>query len=165
MTSKLKKSRVWFILILVVALLSACGSTEVESSKAPEAQNVTSEQPTEAPQSVAESSAVEPETPVNTEPNMTMGQENALRSAKDYLDFTAFSFSGLVNQLEYEGYSNEDAVWAVERCGADWNEQAALSAKSYLELSSFSRQGLIDQLVYEGFSSEQAEHGVSAVGY
>lgn len=96
---------------------------------------------------------------------LTMGQSNALRSAKSYLDYTAFSYSGLIEQLEYEGFSTEDATFAADNCGADWNEQAAKMAQSYIEYSSFSRQGLIDQLKYEGFSSEQAEYGVSAIGY
>lgn len=94
-----------------------------------------------------------------------MSQKNALSKAQDYLSFTAFSYSGLISQLEYEGFSTEDATYAVDNCGADWNEQAAKKAQDYLDYSSFSRQGLIEQLEYEGFSAEQAEYGVTAVGY
>ena len=39
----------------------------------------------------------------------TMGQKNALRSAENYLDFSAFSYEGLIKQLEFEEYSHEDA--------------------------------------------------------
>lgn len=95
---------------------------------------------------------------------VTVSQQNALESALSYLDFTAFSYSGLIEQLEYEGYSTEDATFAADYCGADWNEQAALSAQSYLDFTSFSRAGLIDQLMYEGFTREQAEYGADAVG-
>ena len=94
----------------------------------------------------------------------TVSQQNALRSAESYLDYTAFSRSGLIEQLEYEGFSTEDAKWGVDRASADWNEQAAASAESYLEYTSFSRSGLIEQLIYEGFSPEQAEFGVSQTG-
>lgn len=96
---------------------------------------------------------------------MTTAQRNALKSAKSYLDYTAFSYNGLIDQLEYEEYSHEDAVYAVEHCGADWNEQAAKMAKQYLDYTSFSRNGLIDQLEYEGFTHEQAVYGVEANGY
>ena len=95
----------------------------------------------------------------------TMGQKNALGAAENYLSFMAFSRSGLIEQLEFEGYSIEDATFAVDNCGADWNEQAAKSAQNYLDMMSFSRQDLIDQLVFEGFTQEQAEYGVTAVGY
>ena len=95
----------------------------------------------------------------------TMGEKNALNSAIQYLDYTAFSYSGLIDQLEYEGFSTEEATYGVDHCGADWNEQAAKSAEAYLEYTSFSRSGLIDQLMYEGFTQEQAEYGVTAVGY
>lgn len=76
----------------------------------------------------------------------------------------AFSYSGLVHQLEYEGYSNADATFAADYCGADWNEQAAKSAESYLKYMSFSRSSLIHQLEYEGFTADQATYGADAVG-
>lgn len=98
----------------------------------------------------------------------TVAQQNAYRSAVSYLDFTAFSRSGLIGQLEYEGFSTADADFALARLegegGVDWNAQAAASAASYLEYTSFSRRGLVDQLLYEGFTPEQAEYGVSTTG-
>lgn len=99
-----------------------------------------------------------------TKPTTSFSQRNALNKANDYLDYTAFSRSGLIKQLEFEGFSNSDATWAVDNCGADWNEQAYKKAKEYLDFSSFSHSGLVDQLEYEGFTSEQAEYGVSKVG-
>lgn len=89
------------------------------------------------------------------------GQRNALDSAKSYLELTAFSETGLVEQLESEGFSNADARWAVANVTVDWNAQAVASAKSYLDLTSFSRSGLIEQLESEGFTSAQASYGVS----
>ncbi|MEU0542322.1 Ltp family lipoprotein [Nocardia sp. NPDC005978] len=93
--------------------------------------------------------------------DITAGQRNAIRSAQQYLDYSAFSRSGLINQLEYEDFSTADATFAVDSLDVDWNEQAAKSAKQYLEYTSFSRSGLIDQLVYEGFTRAQAEHGAN----
>ena len=57
--------------------------------------------------------------------------------AKDYLSFMAFSYDGLVDQLEYEKFSYDDAVYGVDNCGADWNEQAAKKAEEYLDFMSF----------------------------
>lgn len=96
---------------------------------------------------------------------LTTGQRNAIASAKSYLQYSVFSRDGLIHQLEYEQYSTEDATFAADNCGADWNEQAALSAKSYLQYSSFSRDGLIDQLKFDGFTEEQAVYGVESNGY
>lgn len=96
---------------------------------------------------------------------VTLGMSNALDKAKDYLDFTAFSYQGLIDQLLYEKYTQEEAVYAVDNCGADWDEQAAKCAQDYMDYSSFSRQELLDQLLYEGFTQEQAEYGVQSVGY
>lgn len=91
-------------------------------------------------------------------------KEQALGSAKSYLSFSAFSYSGLIKQLEFEGYTHEDAVYAADHCGADWFEQAAKSAASYLSFMSFSRKDLIKQLEFEGFSKEEAEYGVKQNG-
>ena len=70
-----------------------------------------------------------------------------------------------MEQLEFEKFTHEQAVYGADNCGADWNEQAALKAASYLDMTSFSREGLIDQLEFEGFTAEQAEYGVSQNGY
>jgi protein of unknown function DUF1535 len=78
---------------------------------------------------------------------------------------TSFSYTGLVDQLTYEGFTSEQAVYGADHCGADWNEQAALKAASYLDMSAFSREGLIDQLEYEGFTHDQAVYGVTQNGY
>lgn len=97
--------------------------------------------------------------------NGTIGQINALKKAQSYLSHTAFSYSGLISQLEYEKFSHDDAVYAVDNCGADWNQQAAKKAASYLSHTAFSKDSLIDQLEYEGFTYEQAVYGAQANGY
>lgn len=109
----------------------------------------------------------EAEEPAADTAEPTMGQKNALRSAKSYLDFMPFSYTGLIKQLsDFEGYSEEDATYAADNCGADWNEQAAKCAENYLDFMSFSRDGLIEQLVrFEGYTQEQAEYAAAAVGY
>jgi uncharacterized membrane protein YhaH (DUF805 family) len=100
-------------------------------------------------------------TPTSSE---TVSQINAVRKAKSYLRISAFSHGGLVEQLEYEKFSHEDAVYGADNAGANWNEQSAKKAKSYMEMSAFSRGGLIEQLKYEKFTQEQAEYGANAVG-
>jgi hypothetical protein len=94
-----------------------------------------------------------------------MGQRNARASAGNYLDIMSFSRSGLIDQLEFEGYSTEDATWAVDNVTVDWNQQAARSAQRYLDMMSFSRSGLVEQLEFEGFTPAQAEYGVSQAGF
>jgi len=104
------------------------------------------------------------EKPVEQAPKYTVSQENAIASATDYLAYTAFSKSGLADQLMFEDYSKADAEFAVNHIDVDWNQQAAASAKDYLDYSSFSKQGLIEQLVFEGYTQEQAAFGVSKTG-
>ncbi len=96
--------------------------------------------------------------------SVTTGEKNALKSAKQYMEFTSFSYSGLIEQLEYEGFSSKEAKYGAEHCGADWKQQAVKSAKNYLEFTAFSYTGLIEQLEYEGYSSEEAKYGVDRSG-
>jgi colicin import membrane protein len=94
----------------------------------------------------------------------TVSQQNAAAKAADYLDYSAFSRSGLIKQLTFEGYSTADATWGVDKQHADWNAQAAAKAKDYLGYTSFSRSGLIQQLEFEGFTSSQARYGAGTTG-
>ena len=86
----------------------------------------------------------------------TKGEENAVRKAQSYLDFISFSYQGLFEQLQYEGFSDSECKYGVENCGADWYDQAAKKAESYLDFLSFSKTSLIGQLEYDGFTTEQA---------
>jgi hypothetical protein len=94
----------------------------------------------------------------------TLSQKNAIKKAESYLQLTAFSRTGLIEQLEYSGFSNEDAVYAVNKINPSWKEQAVKKAESYLQLTAFSRTGLIEQLEYSGFSNEEAIYAVNQIG-
>jgi peptidoglycan hydrolase-like protein with peptidoglycan-binding domain len=96
--------------------------------------------------------------------SMTTSQWNALETAQDYLEFMAFSYQGLIEQLEYERYTHKDAVYAADHCGADWYDQALQKAGSYLDCTAFSYEGLIDQLEYEDFTSKQATYAADHCG-
>lgn len=95
----------------------------------------------------------------------TVGQKNALNRALDYLDYNEFSRQGLIDQLLYDGYTQEEAEYGADHTNANWDEEAALKAMDYLSVMSFSRQGLIEQLMFDGFTQEQAEYGVTQNGY
>ena len=116
--------------------------------------------------SVSETTTIaETTAPQETPAKITMGQKNALSKAGTYLSISGFSYSGLIEQLKFEQFSDEEATYAADNCGADWNEEAAKKANTYLSISSFSRDSLIDQLKFDGFTQEQAEYAVTAAGY
>lgn len=148
------------------SLPAPASSTTVVEEAADDETAVVETEPATTPEATATvAPPVQAVAPAPAAPELTLSQQNAVRSASQYPDYTAFSRSGLIGQLEYEGYATADAEFAVDHLAPDWNQQAALSAQSYLDYTSFSRQGLIDQLIYEGFTPEQAEFGTAAVGY
>lgn len=113
---------------------------------------------------VKQSESEEPQAEQPETDSLTMGQRNALNQAKSYLSFNGFSHDGLVEQLTFEGYSEEDAIFAADNCGADWNEQALRSAQSYLSYQAFSASGLKEQLEFGSYTSEQADYAVENCG-
>ena len=94
----------------------------------------------------------------------TASQKNAVRAAKNYLNVIPFSYNGLIDQLEFDGFTTEQAVYGANNCGADWNKQAVRAAKNYLNVIPFSYNGLIDQLEFDGFTTEQAVYAAKQSG-
>jgi colicin import membrane protein len=92
--------------------------------------------------------------------NASREYQNAVSKAEDYLDYTAFSKSGLKEQLIFEQFPEDAAQFAVDHIVVNWNEQALQKAKDYLDYSSFSNQGLYDQLLYEGFRESEAQYAL-----
>lgn len=157
------------IAVAVMALIvvgSFGNSGEPSSSSAsepPTSASATTSPVTAATTESVEDTAAPPEPAPPAEPEFTRAQENAIAKAESYLDYSAFSKQGLVDQLVYDDFDTADATFAVDHIeatgGVDWHAQAAKKAESYLEYSSFSLSGLVDQLQYDGFTPEQAQHG------
>lgn len=95
--------------------------------------------------------------------NSSREQNNALKKAKEYLNYTAFSKVGLYEQLLYEQFPEEAALFAVDYIETDWDSQALNKAKDYLAYSSFSKEGLFDQLLHEEFTTDQAQYAINNI--
>ena len=148
---------VWALCLAM--LLAACdGSTTAETEKEYDTTPISDTET--AISEVAEESAAEAVLPPVSEV-MT-----ALEDAQNYLNIMALSRETLINQLEYDGFSSEEAAAAADQCGADWNEQAVRQAQSYLGTPgmSFTYEELIDQLEYDKFTPEQAAYGADHCG-
>lgn len=124
-----KRVSFWLVIVIVLLMVSCSTSKDGNSSSTAETKQgaVSSSTTTssEAATSSTESTAseVEEEQPAE-ESSASIGQKNALRKAQQYLSAMPFSYSGLIKQLEFEGYSTENATYAADNCDADWNEQA-----------------------------------------
>ena len=162
----------WFWIIIVVVLVATIGNSPNSSTEVVETNDIKIEATVlETVKVAAEENEDKPikktETiEVETDPKekLSLGQINALASAKAYLAFSAFSYEGLINQLEFEKYEHDEAVYAADHCGADWNEQALKSAENYLDFTAFSYAGLIKQLEFEKFTNEQATYAADNCG-
>ncbi len=101
-------------------------SAPTTSLKAPTTTKIPA--PTPTVPTTSESPITASPSPTTARSTETVSQKNARRSAESYLRYSAFSRSGLIDQLLYEGYSQEDAEYAVGAVAVDWNEQSFKSA-------------------------------------
>lgn len=152
------------------SLLVGCdgGSTPPTDSAvvAPEAASGLETQPIEN----ASSEKFEISNEVNGGEVLSGSQNNAVRSAEQYLSISGFSRKGLIRQLSSDagdGYSVSDATIAVDSLNVDWNDNAEKSARQYLEISGFSCKGLIEQLsssAGDEYTVDQATYGARQAG-
>lgn len=159
-------------IVAVVIVLSVLGSMVGGGEKAVTASAGGTQQPATHVDGVMAASlaaAGQPEAAGNSS-SLTPPQQNAAKSAEQYLNMSGFSRNGLIRQLSSdagEGYNKQDATIAVDSLDVDWNEQAARSAKQYLSMTAFSCNGLIKQLsssAGEQFTVDQARYGAKAAG-
>ncbi len=101
---------------------------------------------------------------VTVKESASVGEQNALGKALSYLSFNAYSEKELYNQLLFEQFTESEAKYAVENCGADWHEQASKKAASYLSTSAYSETGLFNQLIFSHFTEDQARNAVDSCG-
>lgn len=96
----------------------------------------------------------------------TIGQKNALKKAESYSNMMHMSKNGVYKQLisEYgEGFTEEEAQYAIDNMNADWNANALEKAKSYQEMMNMSKSAIYKQLVSEygeDFTEEEAQYAI-----
>lgn len=90
--------------------------------------------------------------------SVTSELTQAARKAQAYLKYMAFSRSGLIEQLVYEGFSRSVATRAVDQLHVDWNRQAERKGREYLKTFPMSQAELLEQLRYEGFTEAQVAY-------
>lgn len=96
--------------------------------------------------------------------SVTTGEKNVVDEATAYLASMTFSRQALLEQLQADGFTAEEAAQGVDGCGANWNEQAVMAAQSYVDtdILSFSYDSLQNQLQSDGFTAEEATYGADS---
>lgn len=96
---------------------------------------------------------------------ISLSQKNAVIKAYTLLDNIHPSYEFLIYNLlvSLEGFSYEDAKFAVSNMDVDWDEQAVLFAKE--NINGESKKGLVDNMRFYKFNDEQINKALKAVGY
>lgn len=94
----------------------------------------------------------------------TVGERNALEKANTYSSIMNMSKQGIYKQLtsSVEGFTKEEAQYAIDNINADWNKNALEKAKSYQNTMSMSKNAIYRQLIsnVEGFTKSEAQYAI-----
>ena len=152
------------IVALIVIGAIAGGDQKTATSNAP------SEKAEAAPTAVSSEDQGQADAEEAPSSSLTGPQQNAARTAQQYISMSGFSRAGLIEQLSSDagnGYDVGDATAAVDSLNIDYNEQAARSAKQYLDMTVFSCKGLIEQLSSNAgnkYTVSEATYGAKQAG-
>ena len=182
-TTKIIVTAVVLALALIAGIADSLSppdeSKEAKGAATSEAQTTAKPTTTAPPATTAKPTTTPPPTtappppktaPPPTQPALSVSEQQAVRAAQSYLDYSGFSRKGLIDQLSSEygdQFNVRDATAAVDSLTVDYNAEAVESARSYLEFSSFSCQGLIDQLSSQAgdqFTVDQATFAAGQTG-
>lgn len=91
-------------------------------------------------------------------------RDRATALSKTYLEQSSDSRSQLIARITENGFSEAEAAYAADHCGADWNNQAFKAAKKYAADGSasggFSAKSMKKQLQSDGFTESEASYAV-----
>lgn len=90
-------------------------------------------------------------------------KDAALKEAEESLQYSDFSHDGLVDYLEYDGFTHEAAVYAADNVEVDWNEEALNSANDYINYSPMSESGLKGQLEFEKYTDDEVNYAMDHI--
>ena len=157
--------RVWFIILAVLVVIGIIatatgGSDDDKDSSDAASSNNNSVSAPEAGEQVDA-----PAAEAGSDDSVPADFQSALRKAERYSESSHMSQNGIYNQLtsEIEGFTAEQAQYAVDNVDADWNANALEKAKGYQDTMDMSPEGIRNQLTseIEGFTAEQADYAIA----
>ncbi|GAB2026912.1 Ltp family lipoprotein [Lactovum odontotermitis] len=114
------------------------------------------------------SSVATPPTSNNTAGTVTQEMKNAVATAQQYQNAHVYlSLLGMIDQLEYEGFSTSDATYGANNAGIDWSKNALESAKIYYFRLGLSKSDTYYQLISvygDQYTTGEAQHAVDSLG-
>lgn len=156
--------RWWFIILMVIFLISVLGSLGKEDSEPTVNEVAITDIPkVEEPQAEPQAEPVEEAVVVEDVPRE---YKAALKKAEVYASAMYMSKAGVFKQLtsEYgEKFPEDAAQYAIDNMKADWKANALKKAETYAETMSMSNTGIYDQLTSEygeQFTAEEAQYAI-----
>lgn len=92
-----------------------------------------------------------------------LDKDEALKVAKEYVEYFSMSYDDLLTQLELEGFGEGVALYAANNCGADWEAEAVEAAELFKD--DLSKDEISSLLKDNGFTDNEIAHALESIGY
>ena len=96
----------------------------------------------------------------------TAQEKEALLKAESFVNNLAISKQGVVEGLAQLGYSDKEIEYAIEKCGANWKQEAVEAARNAYNIDPefySDKDNLIALLQTAGFTYEEAVYGANNI--
>ncbi len=93
----------------------------------------------------------------------TTGDIKALEKAKSYVSSLGISKASLKDFLIGDGFTESQATYAVDNCGADWNQEALQQAQSFMSSLNLPKSELEKYLLIAEFTETEAQYAVNII--
>ena len=146
-----------WIIVAVISLVAVILSVAIISSSKTDVYQVTEE-----PNTISE----EPTTSEISKVDEGKLKESAKDRANSLLAEAPFSYINLLDVLVADGFNKDIALWAVDNCDVEWEEQAVREAERYLkDGTKYNRDSLITKLLERGFTEDQSKYAANKLGF
>ena len=147
-----------FAIVICVGFVAIFYST---SSRMPSNQPIHTEYPT--PKSTAYKAVTTVLETARLEPTVhtTERIRSAVDTANNYLTYAPYSYSALMDKLLSDQFAIDEAMLALDQCGASWDENARKAAENYLAEQSCSRKELNNMLLADQYTPDEAAYAIS----
>lgn len=102
---------------------------------------------------------------VSEEKDLKLGHKNASKTAKDFTESYPRSRSTTYETLIKKGFSEDEALYAVDDSGINWGEVCHNAGKIQLKYNDYSKKQLADYLLDEDYSKVEIDYALDKLGY
>lgn len=150
------------MIVASTVFLASCSPTDSEGTGSEDSfEKISTQSPDQESQSEDNKESEDTKEDDKESEDIPYEYESATDSAQTYVDTSSFSYSGLKNQLKFEGYPKDAIKYAMKHVDVDYKEEAIEAINDYKDSGMpFSKKEMRSQLKFEGFKKDTIDYAM-----